>query len=129
MTCCLTDCSGSTFNDLPSVTYLEVFNLLKSMVPTSSPMDFIATPRMVFCSDVFSHLIAHLASLSFAEECFPSCFKSALVTPLLKIPNLDPGNLSNFRSISNLNNISISYTYQEPHYILSQLQSLSVSLP
>src|SRR6218665_1842396 len=100
------DCSGSTFNDLPPVTYLEVFNLLKSMVPKSSPMDFIPTPLMVSCSDVFSHLIAHLANLSFAEGCFPSCFKSALVTPLLKKPNLDPGNLSNFRPISNLNNIS-----------------------
>src|SRR6218665_1606648 len=44
--------------------------------------------------------------LSFAEGCFPSCFKSALVTPLLKKPYLDPGNLSNFRPISNLNNIS-----------------------
>ena len=78
------DCSGSTFNDLPPVTYLEVFNLLKSMVPKSSPMDFIPTPLMVSCSDVFSHLIAHLANLSFAEGCFPSCLKSALVTPLLK---------------------------------------------
>src|SRR6218665_2871603 len=78
------DCSGSTFNDLPPVTYLEVFNLLKSMVPKSSPMDFISTPLMVSCSDIFSHLIAHLVNLSFAEGSFPSCFKSALVTPLLK---------------------------------------------
>src|SRR6218665_2647871 len=33
-------------------------------------------------------------------------FKSALVTPLLTKPNIDPGNLSNFRPISNLTNIS-----------------------
>src|SRR5688572_19321322 len=88
------------------VTYFEVFKLLKSMVPKSSPMDFIPTPLIVSCSDVFSHLIAHLANLSFAEGCFPSCFKSALVTPLLKKPELDTSNLSNFRPISNLNNIS-----------------------
>lgn len=69
-------------------------------------MDFIPTPLIVSCSDVFSHLIAHLANLSFAEGCFPSCFKSALVTPLLKKPDLDSNNLSNFRPISNLNNIS-----------------------
>jgi len=72
------------FNDLPPVTYFEVVNLLKSIVPKSSPMDFIPTPLMASCSDVFSHLIAHLANLSFAEWCFPSCFKSTLVTPLLK---------------------------------------------
>ena len=75
-------------------------------VPKSSPIDFIPTPLIVSCSDVFSHLIAHLANLSFAEGCFPSCFKSALVTPLLKKPDLDTSNLSNFRPISNLNNIS-----------------------
>src|SRR6218665_1716337 len=109
MTCWLlldSDCSGSTFNDLPPVTYFKVFNLLKSMVPKSSPMDFIPMPLMVSCSNVISHLIAHLVNLSFAEGCFPSCFKSALVMPLLKKPNLDPGNLSNFRPISNLSNIS-----------------------
>ena len=69
-------------------------------------MDFIPTSLIVSCSDVFSHLIAHLANLCFAEGCFPSCFKSALVTPLLKKPDLDTSNLSNFRPISNLNNIS-----------------------
>src|SRR6218665_1453106 len=77
------DCSGSTFNALPPVSYFEVFNLLKSIVPKSSPMDFIPTSLMFSSSNVFSHLIAHLDNLSFAEGCFPSCFKSALVTFLL----------------------------------------------
>src|ERR1043165_8220421 len=85
-----TDFSGAAFIDLPPVTYFEVFNLLKGMVPKTSPMDFIPTPLILSCSDVFSHLIAHLANLSFAEECFLSCFKSALVTPLRKNLTLTP---------------------------------------
>jgi len=43
--------------------------------------------------------------LSFQEGCFPHSFKTALVTPLIKKPNLDLSNLSNYRLISNLNNI------------------------
>src|SRR5688572_11437113 len=50
--------------------------------------------------------VLSMYNLSFAEGCFPSCFKSALVTPLLKKPDLDTSNLFNFRPISNLNNIS-----------------------
>ena len=71
-------------------------------------MDFIPTPLIVSCSDVISHFTAHLANLYFAEGCFLSYLKSALVAPLLQTPNLDPGNISNFRPIFNLNNISKS---------------------
>ena len=55
---------------------------------------------------MFSELIAKLATLSFQEGCFPHFFKTALITPIIKKPNLDPNNLSNYRPISNLNNIS-----------------------
>jgi len=55
---------------------------------------------------IFSELIAKLATMSFQGGCFPHSFKTALVTPLIKKPNLDPSNLWNYRPISNLNNIS-----------------------
>jgi len=44
--------------------------------------------------------------MPFQEGCCPHSFKTALVTPLIKKPNLDSSNLSNYRPISNLNNIS-----------------------
>jgi Reverse transcriptase (RNA-dependent DNA polymerase) len=50
--------------------------------------------------------IKKLATLSFQEGYFPYSFKTALITPLIKKPNLDSSNLSNYRPISNLNNIS-----------------------
>ena len=47
-----------------------------------------------------------MANLSFAEGCFPAIFKQAIVNHLIKKPGLDKSELSNFRPISNLNNIS-----------------------
>ena len=51
-------------------------------------------------------LIAHLAYLSFTAGKFPSRFKTASVTLLLKKPHLDESLPSSYRPISNLNFIS-----------------------
>jgi len=98
--------SGATLSTLSPVTSNEVFGILSSIRPKTSSRDFIPTSLLKACSSVFSELIATLANLSFQEGCFPLSFKSASITPLLKKPNLDPTVLSNFRPISNLNNIS-----------------------
>lgn len=50
--------------------------------------------------------MSKLINLSFQEGLFPSSFKSAQVFPLIKKPNLDDSDLSNFRPISNLTTIS-----------------------
>jgi len=47
-----------------------------------------------------------MANLSFSQGTFPSKFKHASVTPLLKKPGLIRSVSANFRPISNLNNIS-----------------------
>ena len=52
-----------------------------------------------------SILISHLANLSFTKATFPSKFKLALISPLLKKPGLTKSDLANFRPISNLNTI------------------------
>ena len=69
-------------------------------------MDAIPTSLLKSCSDVFAPLIARLAAMSFRDGTFPSRFKTASVTPLLKKPGLDSDVPGNFRPISNLNNIS-----------------------
>ena len=87
------------------VTPLEVSTLLHSMSGKSSPLDFIPTSLLKSCSDIFSILIAHLADLSFYQGVFPSKFKLAQISPLLKKPGLSKSDPSNFRPISNLNTI------------------------
>jgi len=69
-------------------------------------MDFVPTSLLKACSNSFSEIICTLANLSFSEGVFPSAFKVAQITPILKKPNLDSNILNNFRPISNLNNIS-----------------------
>ena len=72
----------------------------------SPPVDYIPTSLIKSSNSVFSELIAKLANLCFSQGVFPSDFKFAIVTPLLKKPGLDAGDPSDFRPISNLNNIS-----------------------
>ena len=71
----------------------------------SSQLDYAPTSLLKSCSDIFSILISHLANLSFTQATFPSKFKLALISPLLKKPGLSKSELSNFRPISNLNTI------------------------
>ena len=71
----------------------------------SSQLDYIPTSLLKSCADIFSILISHLANLSFTQATFPSKFKLALISPLLKKPGSPKSELSNFRPISNLNTI------------------------
>ena len=80
--------------------------LLLSFSTKSSRQDFIPTSLIKSCSSVFSELISTLANLSFSEGTFPSRFKLALVSPLIKKHGLDKDAKSNYRPIFNLNNIS-----------------------
>jgi hypothetical protein len=72
----------------------------------TSSVDFIPTSLIKLCPFVFAEIITKLANMSFSQGIFPAIFKSAAVLPLLKKPNLDPDLPSNYRPISNLNNIS-----------------------
>ena len=50
----------------------------------SSQLDYIPTSLLKSCADTFSLLISHLANLSFSQATFPTNFKLALISPLLK---------------------------------------------
>ena len=69
-------------------------------------LDFIPTSLVKACSGTFSPILARLANLSFEHETFPSDFKVAQVTPLLKKRGLHSASPSSYRPISNLNTIS-----------------------
>ena len=72
----------------------------------SSPLDYIPTSLLKSCAGTFSILISHLANLYLSPQAtFPSKFKLALISPLLKKPGLPKSDLANFRPISNLNTI------------------------
>jgi len=79
---------------------------LHKSLPKSSYMDTIPTSLLLECHHSFSEIIAQLANMSFTDGKFPSRFKTASATPLLKSPSLDESLPSSYRPISNLNFIS-----------------------
>jgi len=98
--------AGSQFDILSPVTVPEVYKLITNIQPKTSSVDYIPTSLIKSCPVVFSEIICTLANLSFKAGVFPSMFKSAVVTPLIKKAGMDAEIPSNYRPISNLNNIS-----------------------
>ena len=97
--------SGEALSDFTPVTQAEVFQLLRSMSNKSLPFDYIPILLQKPCADTFSILTSHLANISFTQATFPSKFKLALISLLLKKSGLPKSDLANFRPISNLNTI------------------------
>jgi len=91
---------------LEPVTSLEISKRPSIILLKTCCLDYIPTAVIKQCSSVFSELIAYLANLSFSQGSFPSQFKHASVTLLLKKPSLDPTVCGNFRLTYNLNSMS-----------------------
>jgi hypothetical protein len=99
-------CTGDIFADFLPPTVEEVSKLISWMPAKSSAMDYIPTSVIKSSVNIFAPLIARLAALSFREGVFPTRYKTASVTPLLKKKGLDRDVLNNYRPISNLHTIS-----------------------
>ena len=95
-----------TLDASTSVSVEEVVMLVSSLPWKSSPLDVLPTSLLKSSIKVFAPVLEHLVNLSFAESCFPLCFKTAQVQLRLKTPCLDRSDFANFRQISNLNTIS-----------------------
>src|SRR6185436_6555588 len=80
---------------------------IKSAILASSdatcPLDFIPTVVLQSCLETLLQPITTLINLCLTESTFPSCFKTALVKPLVKKYSLPKDDLSSYRPISNLN--------------------------
>jgi hypothetical protein len=100
--------SGTQLDCLSAVTFGKVYKFITSIKPKTSSVDYIRTSLTKSCPAVFSHLFCILANLSFSQGVFPSMFKAASVTPLIKKAGLYDDFPANFRPISNLNNVPVS---------------------
>jgi len=72
----------------------------------SSSLAFIRTSLIKCYNSVSVDIVATLANLSFEQGNFPTSYKAAVVTPLLKKSDLDAPLTANYCQISDLNNIS-----------------------
>ena len=70
--------------------------------PKSCELDPIPSKLLIECLDSIIPSLTDLFNSSLATGIFPQCFKSALVTPILKKRCLDHNDLNNYRPVSNL---------------------------
>lgn len=97
---------GTPLDSFTPVTPAEVLKLLSSLSLKFSPLDPFPSSLLKQCPRSFSSIISNLANLSFSQGFFPTQYKMAQVTPLLKKPNLNSDDVSNYRPISNLHTLS-----------------------
>ena len=70
--------------------------------PKSCELDPITSDLLIECLDSILTSFTDLLNSSLASGIFPQCFKSALVTPILKKRCLDHNDLNIYRPVSNL---------------------------
>ncbi|XP_070552124.1 uncharacterized protein [Ptychodera flava] len=102
--------STDTGNTLPShnlptfseVSVHQVRTFIERAAPKSWDLDIFPTNYIKKFASVLAPFITHLFNASLSSGVVPSYFKSAIIRPLLKNPDLDPNSLRNYRPVSNL---------------------------
>ncbi|XP_076854565.1 uncharacterized protein LOC143509593 [Brachyhypopomus gauderio] len=86
--------SLTSFSPLSAETVLQ---LLTSSSPTTCPLDPIPSTLLQTISHELLPFISTIINNSLSSGIVPSSFKAARVVPILKKPNLDATNISNYR--------------------------------
>ncbi len=84
----------------------EVTRIIKKSASKSCRLDPIPTSLLDACLDELVPAITNIVNMSLSSGDFPSKFKKACVTPLIKKPSLDHEELKNYRPVSNLSFVS-----------------------
>ena len=100
-------CTELSFHDRPLTHFRPVTEDFVRRTILSSPLktcelDVFPTPLLLECLGSLLPCITAVFNNSLVSGVFPSAYKSAPVKPLLKKMPLDPSDLKNYRSVSNL---------------------------
>ena len=98
----VTGTTDATFSSFEKVSQLTVKECIFNSAPKSCELDPIPSKLLIECLDCILPSLTDLFNSSLASGIFPQCFKSALVTPILKNSCLDHSDLNNYRPGSNL---------------------------
>ena len=98
----VTGTTAATFSSFEKVSQLTVKECILNSAPKSCELHPIPSKLLIECLDSILPSLTDLLNSSLASELFPQCFKSALVTPILKKRCLDHNDLNNYRPVSNL---------------------------
>ncbi len=80
----------------------ELNDLVKHVKPSACPLDVVPTRLLKETMPTVGPFISSIINSSLISGLVPAYFKTALVKPLLKKPNLDPSTLNNYRPVSKL---------------------------
>ena len=94
--------SGTLFAEFQPITDERMKAVLREMPKKSCDLDPIPVPILHDCLEEITPIVVDIINKSLSSGVVPSCFKHALVRPLLKKANLDPNCLRNYRPISSL---------------------------
>ena len=84
----------------------EITKLVLQSPNKQCELDPIPTSILKQSIDILAPVISSIINLSLSTGTVPLSFQQSVVSPLLKKPNLDKDNLSNYRPISNLSLLS-----------------------
>ena len=98
----VTGTTAATFSSFEKVSHLTVKECILNSAPKSCELDPIPSKLLIECLDSIISSLTDLFNSSVASGIFPQCFKSTLVTPILKKKCLDHNDLNNYRPVSNL---------------------------
>ena len=98
----VTGTTAVTFSSLEKVSQLTMKECIPTSAPKSCELDPILFKLLIEYLDSILPSIANLFSSSLASGIFPQCFKSALVSPILKERCLYHNDLNNYRPVYNI---------------------------
>ena len=102
-------------HDFAPATPEEIHKLILSSPTKSCSLDPIPTFLLKDCLKELVPAITNIINISLQTATVPYSYKTAVVTPLLKKPNLDSDELGNYRPVSNL-----SFTYKLLEKVVSK---------
>ena len=88
------------------VNIVEVFDLLRSIIPKTTSSDPLPTWLVKALCDCMAPILCRLVNVSLSTGVLPRSEKIAVITPILKKTGLDKEVLSNYRPISGLTFLS-----------------------
>nr|KAG5696973.1 hypothetical protein BaRGS_008435 [Batillaria attramentaria] len=98
---------GSPLNKFIPVTNDQLQEIILKSNKTFSPnVDPVPTKLALEFLDILLPVMVNIINISLATGIVPTCFKRAVVQPLIKKAGLDPSACKNFRPVSNLPFIS-----------------------